>query len=311
MEDGLAILPQPRIIPPKPFLRKFRVTKPSRTKPMTIGIGFSCEDGILLCADTKITTNIKTNESKLVHYSSADFQCSLTFVLSGDDVNFPKAAALACWEFVKNLNFSSIDTTMGSVRNAAQFALAEFHRDHIFNHPDRNPGAPFMRMLLGIRLHRQTALFESYETLLTPIDGYECIGTGSVIGKYLVRQYLKANGGPETLAEAALLASCAVEAAMEYDEYCGGQAEMIFVKRDGVIDSITESVLYPSYSLLKSLQINAWKLMRQFAATDISNSEINTALEDHFEKIRDANLDQMMVLDSIRSRKPRGPVEEW
>jgi hypothetical protein len=278
---------------------------------MTTAIGFSCEDGILLGADTKVATNIKTNESKLVYHSSPDFQCSLTFAMSGEDMNFPKAAALACWEFVRNLNFNSIDTTMEAVRNAAQFSLAEFHRDHIFNHPDRNPGTPFMRMLVGIRLHRQTALFESYETLLTPIDGYECIGTGSVIGKYLVRQYLKANGAPDTLADAALLASCAIEAAMEYDEYSGGEAEMILVKSDGVVDSITESVLYPGYALLKSLQINAWKLMRQLSSEDISNSQIDAALEEHFEKVKDANLDQMMVLDSIRRKKPMGPMEEW
>jgi hypothetical protein len=282
-----------------------------KKKPMTTAIGFSCEDGILLGADTKIATNIKTNESKLVHYSSSDHHCSMTFAMSGDDMNFPKAAALACWEFVRNLDFNSIDTTMEVVRNAAQFSLAEFHREHIFNHPDRNPGSAFMRMLAGIRLHRQTALFESYETLLTPIDGYECIGTGSVVGKYLVRQYLRANGSPEKLTDAALLASCAIEAAIEYDEYSGGEAEMILVRSDGGIDSITESVLYPGYALLKSLQINNWKLMRRLAAQDITGSQIDTAMEDHFEGIRNANGDQMMVLDSIRRKKPLGSFEEW
>ena len=199
-----------RQFPPSPYLAHnlfFRdpnhpAYRPRR-KPMTIAVGFSCADGVLLAADTKIATNIKTTESKLIHYTSNDHHCSLSFAVSSEDMNFPRAAALACWEYMREIDFTSPAMTMDAVRNAAAFSLAEFHREHIQDHPDRTPGALFMRMLVGIRLHRQTALFESHETVLSPIDDCECIGTGAVLGKYLTRQYLAANGAPETLSDAA------------------------------------------------------------------------------------------------------------
>lgn len=284
--------------------------RPGR-KPMTVAVGFSCEDGVLLASDTKITTNIKTNESKLIHYTSKDRHCSLGFAVSSEDMNFPRAAALACWEYLREIDFTSPAMTMEAVRNAAAFSLAEFHKEHIQDHPDRAPGALFMRMLVGIRLHRQTALFESHETVLSPIDDCECIGSGATIGNYLTRQYLAANGAPETLANAALLAACVVEAAIEIDEYCGGNLEMLLIRNDGSIDSRSESVDYPGYGLLKRLQVEDWRLLHKLAAGDILNSQIDAALEEHSERVKDANSDQMERLYKLRNARPFNPDHGW
>jgi len=278
---------------------------------MTIAVGFSCADGVLLAADTKIATNIKTTESKLIHYTSNDHHCSLSFAVSSEDMNFPRAAALACWEYMREIDFTSPAMTMDAVRNAAAFSLAEFHREHIQDHPDRTPGALFMRMLVGIRLHRRTALFESHETVLSPIDDCECIGTGAVLGKYLTRQYLAANGAPETLSDAALLASCVVETAIEIDEYCGGNLEMLLIRNDGVVNSSSESVEYPGYGLLKRLQLEDWRLLRKLAQKDITDSQIIAAIDAHAEGVKDANGDHTEKLYKLRTSRPFDPTDEW
>ena len=174
-----------RIFQPKFWPKLPQIENRLRRKPVTIAAGFICEDGLLLCADTKITTSVKTNESKMVHHVSDDRQCSLTFVMSSDDLNFPRAAIQSCWEYASGMDFAS--ATMESVRNVVQFPLAEFYRDHIYAHPDRSPTLVFQQLLVGIWLRGETALFRPHETLLIPVEDYECIGSGAYLAKYLMR----------------------------------------------------------------------------------------------------------------------------
>ncbi len=160
-----------------------RVYRPRR-KPVTVAIGFACDEGLLFCTDTKITTNIKTNGNKIEHWVSDDSNCSLTFAISSTDVNFPKTATKQCWDYLKQMDFSTV--SMETVHHAAQFSLAEFYRDHIFPHPDRTPGAVFLELLVGIWLRGETRLYVSHETVLNEVDHYECIGSGGYLAKYLL-----------------------------------------------------------------------------------------------------------------------------
>lgn len=60
---ALKTLPFQRIRKPQPLQRL------SRRKRMTVAAGFMFDDGILFCVDTKVSTSIKTNESKLLFYT--------------------------------------------------------------------------------------------------------------------------------------------------------------------------------------------------------------------------------------------------
>ena len=110
--------------------------------------------------------------------------------------------------------------TMEAVRDTAEFALAEFHRDHIYTHPDRGAGQIYMQMLVGIWLRNQTRLYSMHETVLRPVEDYECIGAGEYLSKYLIKQYKQANPEPFTLADATLMTTLCVEKAIDYDEKC-------------------------------------------------------------------------------------------
>jgi 20S proteasome alpha/beta subunit len=195
---------------------------------MTIAAGFAFDDGILFCVDTKVTTSIKTNEPKLVFYRHADGQCATAFAMSSDDLTFPRSAIESCREAVDKVNFASAN--IESVKKAIQSALAKFYREHILPHPDRNSGAIYLELLFVICIHGETRLFVSHETLLTPIDDYECVGSGAFLAKYIVRQYRSANPEPLALEDAAQIGSFAVERVMEHDEYSGGEAYMLILK---------------------------------------------------------------------------------
>ena len=88
----------PRIISPKPLRRLDPKMRRPRRKPVTVAIGYVYDEGIVFCADTKVSTTIKTNESKLAFFCSSDGYCCMTFAMSSDDSIFLKAAVEACWD---------------------------------------------------------------------------------------------------------------------------------------------------------------------------------------------------------------------
>ncbi|MGO9434379.1 MAG: hypothetical protein ACLP00_08790 [Terracidiphilus sp.] len=218
---------------------------------MTVAAGFLFDEGLLFCVDTKVTTGIKTNESKLLYYRHDNGKCATVFAISSADLNFPRAAAESCRAAVDKINFD--DASIESVRKAIQSALAKFYKEHIFPHPDRASGEVYFEMLVGIWLNNETRLFVSHETLLNPVEDCECLGSGAYLAKYLIRQY-HYDRGRNTLADAGLIASLAVEAAIGYDEGCGGEPEMLILHDSGQIDAICPSVLYPGNEFAKRLQ---------------------------------------------------------
>lgn len=278
-----------------PLPRHHKRLPERKRKPMTVAAGFVFDGGVLLCVDTKVSTTIKTNESKLIHYRYADGACATTFAIASDDLNFPRAACEACYEAVNKIDFSS--ATIESVRKAIQSTLGKFYKEHIFPHPDRSPGSFYLEMLVGIGLKSETRLFISHETLLNSVTEYECIGSGAYLAKYLIRQYREVgDNSPPDLQDAALIASVAVESAIDYDEGCGGEAEMIIVKNTGEVDSIADSVVYPGDDLLKSVQRQVWILAHDLAHLK-GNKEIeaNLALESCFDRMRKIHDDYRWV----------------
>ena len=230
------ILPKP-LAPPlqinhwkNPSARK--AYRPQR-KPVTIAIGFAHESGLLFCADTKVTGLMKANESKIEHFRNENGDCSITFAMSSDDLNFPKMAVLKCWDSVRKMNLST--ASIDAVHDKAESSLAQFHRDHIYPHPDRSPTSIYFELLVGIWLRGERRLYRSHETVLNPIDQYDCIGSGAYLAKYLIGQYIKANPGRLDFKDAELLAEYAVGSSSEYDESCDGTPEMLTIANDGTV----------------------------------------------------------------------------
>jgi hypothetical protein len=294
------------MISPKPLpIADPRVYRPRRI-PVTIAIGLTYDKGLLFCVDTKVSTNIKTNESKIAHFLSDDTLCSLTFAMSSTDLNFPRNAVERCWDAVKKMDFKNV--SIEAVHDAAEFALAEFYRDHIYPHPDRTPGATFLELLVGIWLRGKTRLYISHETVLNFVDHYECIGSGAYLAKYLIRQYLKANIRATTEQDAGLIANYAVEQAIEYDEYCGGEAEMLILRHSGTVDSICPAVLYPGHGLVGTVQQESWKLLHDLAAvSDSFETETASRIEEYCQKLKAANDECHWHFESFRAQKIRDP----
>ena len=98
------VLTQRRIIPPKLVRGPDRRAVPRR-RPVSIGVAFVYDEGIVFCTDTKVSATVKTNESKTVFHVSSNSLCAMTFGMAGTDSIFLKAAVEACWTAVKKMDF--------------------------------------------------------------------------------------------------------------------------------------------------------------------------------------------------------------
>ena len=122
--------------------------------------------------------------------------------------------------------------------------------------------------MVGIWLRGESRLYLSNETVLNPVDQYECIGAGAYLAKYLIGQYRKANSGTLSLQDASLIARHAVQAAIDYDGRCGGSPEIVAIKSDGTFDRQCGDIYFPNEAFVSGLFELSWKLLRDLANTD-------------------------------------------
>jgi hypothetical protein len=255
---------------------------------MTIATGFVHDEGLLFCVDTKITTAIKTDESKIVYRNYGSGQCATTFVISANDLKFAKTAIECCEDAIAKVDFDDKGITVESVRKTIQSALAKFYKENIFLRSDYGSGvAVDFEFLIGIWLTGEMRLFLTRETMLSAVREYECLGSGAYLTKYLIRQFARAKPGPMTLPDAALIATFAVESAIGYDESCGGEAEILIMKNNGEVGNAYETAVYPGTGFAEILQIETWRLLRKLAHA--KRGETDPLLEDYFDHVRKIN----------------------
>jgi hypothetical protein len=250
---------------------------------MTIGIGFASDGGLLLCADTKVSGAIKENQSKIDLRVSSNGYCRIAFVMSGIDLNFPKSAVEKCWEFVQGVDFAT--DSMDTVAQAVEESLSGFYERYILHHPDRQPNAPYLQILVGIWLRNETRLYVSYETLFRRVDTYECIGSAAYLAKYLIQQYRKANPGQFDIEDAKLMATVAVRSAIEYDESCGGSPELLTITKDGMVNG-PRPAAEETFQFVDRISDLIWRFHHNFV--HLENAYMGSeVLESEFEKLID------------------------
>lgn len=265
---------------------------------MTIAAGFEFDGGIMLCADTKITADIKTNESKLF-WEVYKEKCVTAFAVSANDFGLAKAAVRECEDGIGKIHFENAD--MATIRKSIESSLVKFYKTNIFPNPDFRAQ---MEFLVGIWFRRETQLYVSNETVLNPVHGYECIGDGASLAKYLIKQ-----AGIEkpryvgqyrpTLEEVGLVAGYALESTTEHIESTGGEVEYISLS-----DNAEQTIgfegppTYPSESLPSRLQKLMWEALRKLLHVEGRNEvECWIVIDEFCENIRKANKADRWLID--------------
>lgn len=252
--------------------------KRPRRKHVTIAAGFNFDGGLLLCADTKITTDAKTNESKLFYRDYANGQCATAFTVAAEDLEFAINAINSCQASIEQLDFADSQTDFEALRKALESALRTFYEEHLFPRPPESESADF-DLLIGIWLRGHTRLFASRYTVVNPVDEpFRCIGTGGYLAKFLLRKFLAANSEPLTVEDAAMIASYALKNVTEFDDTTGGDPELLIMKDSGEIEETCDSVIYPGAGLHEQMQTATLRLMHELAHVGPSDMQAETEI---------------------------------
>jgi 20S proteasome alpha/beta subunit len=280
------------MILPKPLRPvDLRASRPRRGS-VTVATGFVYEDGLVFCADTKVTGDVKENESKLPFFPLWDGRGAMLFAISSDDIYYPKAAILRCVEMVGKMSFDTV--TMDSMRNMAEFSLAEFYKEHLYGHPDHAPMQIYMQMLVGLWLRNETRLYSLHETVFSRIEEHDCIGAGEYLSKYLIKRYKRAIPGRLGLVDVTLLADFCVREAIEYDERCGGESEIVVMRNSGAVDSSYRTGMYPNYDFPMTLQDEGWKLIHDLGEAQMrgeARREAPGIVSEFCDRVREAEVE--------------------
>jgi hypothetical protein len=217
-----------------------RPTRPKRVGAMTIAAGFEFQGGILVCADRQFSGgSIKLFQTK---FSELDIQNTpetvflrSIFVMSGTD-GYMQAAVESCEGALMDLAADAdpaISISQSDVKNSLTDALVNFHKQHIFPHPNYGyMSGPSVSLIAAIRCaDDQPYLLWTNETTVNFVGGYKCVGSGAEIATFAVSPLYKNNA--IALEDLVLVSTHGLRVAKAYDPYCGGQSEFAVMFDDG------------------------------------------------------------------------------
>jgi hypothetical protein len=188
---------------------------------VTIGIGFHCHDGIVLCADRQFTSKegrFKYQGGKLG--SSQGESLRLIFTYAGD----PDQATVMFGKVRNHLESKIHEPSEESPRDVIRNALEEIYFD---------PQSEGLETLLGIRWkHFGPHLFRTVgTTVVSGLSEYVGYGDSSVLrylSEVLPLTHLTVN-------EATALGTYMVFVASRFIDQCGGEGDHVVLHRDGAV----------------------------------------------------------------------------
>lgn len=192
---------------------------------MTIAAGFVCINGLVLCADTEMTGNVRSGGQKA--WYRHDSESSIALVGAG-------SAALI--RMIRNRLFERInpDTSLRDAEIVIEQTLRMVYKDHIDNDPTNDLD---VAVLVGVRHRRQCKLFEHDRTVVADVDNFASVGTGGGIADYLSVALFERS----TVLAASTFASYVLQQCKRFAPNCGGESHIILMPSDGVTEMGTQS----------------------------------------------------------------------
>jgi 20S proteasome alpha/beta subunit len=195
---------------------------------MTIGVGYQCMDGVVLCSDRQITSTagFKYQERKIWSASSPDW--SLIFSYAG----YPDAATVMFRKIVDGLKDKLKQAKGTFPYERARAVLEEVFFDHT--------AADLQTMIGFYSDYQDPRLFRTQGASV--VDGYiEHIGIGDSSALKYITSFLK----PQTnlVDEAVMFAAYLVSVANRYVDGCSGGPDLSILNKDGTVTEVAAGVL--------------------------------------------------------------------
>ena len=152
---------------------------------MTIAMGFVCNDGIVLSADSQITTSLtKSHEAKIQHF---DFKGGKAAFVYAGNVNF----SLSAYQKVKK---ELIQEPPQDPLAKIESILEREYRRNVLKHPGHSADDSLdYQFLIAFWKDGIARLFMSDRTTLVEVDHWEPIGIGYYLAKHLIQSHTGGN----------------------------------------------------------------------------------------------------------------------
>jgi 20S proteasome alpha/beta subunit len=195
---------------------------------VTIGIGFTCQNSIILCSDTQITYegSHKRYEHKIFPIEKSNY--SVGFSYAGD----VGTAKTFCENFSVAMEESSVPVTVEMIRRTIISTLSKLKVPDNFN------------LLCGVVIPlREMKLFQSRGKNVHPVpSAFIGIADTSVLS-YLHNLLAQSSSGTYSVRQAELLGRYMILQSKNWIDGCGGPTDVFIFHSDGRIEP---SPMFPS-----------------------------------------------------------------
>jgi 20S proteasome alpha/beta subunit len=276
---------------PYPFPERLERKDP----PMTIAAGFLCRDGIVICADSEVSTDLeKFEESKIFSLNAEQDSQHPTIIFAGS----------GWFDFVKMTvdkiqRRSLFAANRFEIEEIVENTVLEVNRKHIRYYP--TDPKPFFNLLVGIRDESGLSLLLTAGTSVNRITQYACIGIGDTLANYLARGLTPQR---ETSQEAALLAVQILDQVKSNVPGCGGLfSEVVILPKQGAVSRIVPSKLIDIEYRARDFNILLKPLLMSFSNPTIPDNEFEAKLAEFNEQCRRVREEAKERLERARRRK--------
>lgn len=253
---------------------------------MTIAAGFRFAEGLLLCADTQITSPgyMKLNDSKIVAIDFASNGGSkAAFALTGSLAYCHMAVEHCRRELASNApDKMSSSEMMISIEDA----LEGFCEDHLFKHPAFERGEISVQMLIGTWSHvdKILTLLAARENAVNVIRDYDCLGAGQFLAHYLVPTLFR--HAMMGLADATNIAHHVLRETKSYVDSCGGGSQLIVLHKDGTLANISHSTIRTGETMSAAFKEAVKRLLVCSADLTLEKDKLKAEFELAFEIVQ-------------------------
>ncbi len=204
---------------------------------MTIAAGFCCDDGVLLCSDSQETLgDFKRNQAKITVKPEYREPASCRAVFAGaGDSTFIDIVVQKLWDAIRS-ETGNIDDFIRALEDRA----IAIHQRYwpVYTEKDR----PTAHLLIALCCKDwPLKLLRVEGPLVLEITGYDCVGYGVPLAKYLCDRMWEI---PMSLKPTLFVALYMLEQVKQHAEYCGGHSAFTLIQKDGKVRTATR--IYPS-----------------------------------------------------------------
>lgn len=246
---------------------------------MTIGVGFVCPDGIVICADTEMSNGfMKFSENKIYPFGlrGSKGQCALAITYAGNQAlmkSFRDRLSVVIRDPAFDANPDSVEEIVKDTLQGMGGSLFD------------SAGNPDLYLLCGIaqKGHRPVMLKAQASTVHRVDDGFDFVGVGdSSVVRFLSK--VLGTSTVSSIGTGAKLGTYIVAQAKKYVSGCGGDTDILLINPDGKV--VDYGIAYPFIE-------DAASLIETFFQGLVVTARMPDVMEKEFKQMKSQFLDEL------------------